>query len=158
VSYEQLRPKRAFDPENPPCDDDECILPSSIVYPIMDERMTQGSGPNAPWRAKIAEAKRQYKAAQSARSTNAGAPASQNGDTAMGCQCNQKRDALERERAARQQMNTDSANAWRTPSPDIIDDEQPPNDAATAGMTREQIARANMQRASRDASKTGGCR
>ena len=173
MSFDKLRPPRVIgDHSQPTCDDDNAcenvILSREAGDRLMmmklhaDEVERNGDRPTAlrmraEMRAQLKIEKDAAREVARRRPTNAGAPASQNGDVAMGCQCNQKRDAMEREIEARKKMIADSAAAYRTPGANT-DDEQPTtptNDAATAGMNREQRARAEMQRASRDASKRG---
>jgi hypothetical protein len=101
-------------------------------------------------------------AAAQAAARAAAQPIQDRGDRAMGCQCNQKRDALERERAARQKMIVDGANAYRTPAIDADEghdhaDAQPtaPTTTTQTATARELAAKAANAKWSRDAHKTG---
>jgi len=144
-----LRSPLRFDPENPPCDDGECHLPSSIANAIMDERMRNPSG---PWRAALAEAKATYR--RQKQQTN------DRGATKMATTT----DAHERERLARAKLISDRANAYRPTDHNgcgcsranggSADDEQPSTN--TDGMTREQRAKEANRIASANAYKTGG--
>lgn len=149
-TFDQLRsPVRYADPENPPCDSTECLLPASVANDLMIEKMNAKGDATAlaAWRSKLDGAIAAHRAARGANQ-----PSQPKGDEM--CKCNEKRDALEREREARQKMIADNASAWRQPHLDegTATDDQPNTD----GMTREQIARRNLLRDSRSAHKTGG--
>lgn len=147
-----MRSPMRFDPENPPCDSTECLLPASVANDLMIEKMNAKGDATAiaAWRSKLDGAIAAHRAVRGANQ-----PSQPKGDEM--CKCNEKRDALERERDARQKMIADSANAYRQPTaPDDnerADDDKPTTPAP--GESREAAARRAMVNASASAYKRG---
>lgn len=155
-TIDKLRsPLRYADPENPPCDSTECLLPASVANDLMIEKMNAKGDATAlaAWRSKLDGAIAAHRAERGANQ-----PSQPKGDEM--CKCNEKRDALEREREARQKMIADSASAYLTrTAPDDTDDAHADDDKPTTpapGESREAAARRALINASASAYKTGG--
>ena len=148
-----MRSPMRFDPENPPCDSTECILPASVANDLMIEKMNAKGDATAiaAWRSKLDGAIAAHRAARGANQ-----PSQPKGDEM--CKCNEKRDALEREREARQKMIADSANAYRQPTAPDDDNDRTDDDKPTTpapGESREAAARRAMVANSASAYKRG---